>query len=156
MRLYLALYVLMGLISLQGFGQGISDEDIYGKWRILGNFRNGEQTLSALKDTIKNPKHYYFYFNADGTYNSDVVSLKSGYRGKTMTGKWELDIAKMTLTKIRSLDRKEMKNIPSQWVRKNKDGTYNLVPVTYPILVFSRNKLVLYDIQHKTNNVYIR
>ena len=157
MRLHFILITVFTFILLTGYGQSLQKEDLYGKWRILGSFRDGEQTLNALKDTISNPKHYYFNFNNDGTYTSDVVSLKPGYKGGIMRGKWLLDTTKRVITKIRVLNRKEKRKIPGQWVRRtNEDGIFTLVPVKYPIIEFSKTKLVLYDRQHRAYNVYLR
>lgn len=150
------LFLVIAAISARGFGQVQGEEDLYGKWRILGDFRDGEQTLEALKDTIKNPKHYYFYFNSDGTYTSDVVSLKWGYKGKQMKGKWELDSAGQNITFTRFLSRKEQRKIPKQWVKKHANGSFTLVPVKDPVIEFSDGKLVLYDEQHKTYDVYVK
>jgi len=156
MRLRFIFCTLLLFVALISYGQSYAEDYLYGKWRILGSFRDGEQTLPALKDTIRNPIHYYFYFNADGTYTSDVVSLKRGYKGEIMKGKWLLDTTNMVIAKIRVLDRKEMRNIPKRWIRQDEDGTFTIVPVTYPIVELSRKKLVLYDKQHNTYDIYIK
>ena len=150
------IFFCFGFLTATGFSQGNSEEDLYGKWRILGDFRDGEQTLEALKDTISNTKHYYFYFHRDGSYTSDVISLKRGYKGTQMNGTWELDAANQNITFIRNLSRKEKRRIPKKWVRKQKDGSFSLVPVAYPVIEFTKSRLVLYDKQHKTYDVYVR
>ena len=157
-RLYIPiiLFDVFSFTVFHGNSQFLEKEDLYGKWRILGSFRDGIQTLTALKDTIRNPKRYYFYFNVDGTYTSDVVSLKLGFKGNIMKGKWMLDTANTAIIKIRILDREEKKNIPKQWVRTEENGTFTLVPVMYPIVELSRKRLVLYDKQHRTYDIYIR
>lgn len=150
------LFLAIAAISVNGFGQVGGEEDLFGKWRILGDFRDGVQILEALKDTINNPNHYYKYFNSDGTYISDVVSLEWNYKGKQMTGKWKLDVAGQNITFTRLLSRKEQRKIPKQWVKKHADGSFSLVPVKYPVIEFTDGKLILYDEQHKTYDVYVK
>jgi hypothetical protein len=62
-----------------------------------------------------------------------------------MDGTWVLDTANQKITFIRSLSRKEKRRIPQKWIRKHKDGSFTLVPVTYPVIEFTKRRLVLYD-----------
>lgn len=142
-------------VSIEMHGQLIKESDLYGKWRIKGDFKDGEQTLGALKDTLKNPVKYYKEFNEDGTYISDVVSLKWGYKGKKMKGKWHYNSENNSLVIERELSEEEQKQVPEYWLQK-KDMTYFLVPVEYPIVELNRNRLILHDLFHDTYMLYTR
>ena len=150
----LSLLILVS-ISIEAHGQLLDVEDLYGKWRITGNFKNGKQLLTALNDTIKNPTKYYKVLYEDGSYVADVVSLKWGYKGKKMTGIWYYNSENNSLVFERWLGKKERRTIPATWVKK-KENIYFLVPVEYPIVELSRHRLVLHDLFHDTYNIYTR
>ena len=103
----------------------------------MGSFRNGEQVLEVLKDTIANPKHYYFTFNQDGTFTYDVLSPGKEQQGATRNGTWHLSPNGKRLTLLDSAVDPEKRKIPGD-------------------LELTRKKLVLYDEYHKTLDIFRR
>jgi hypothetical protein len=131
-------------------------QDIYGQWQIIGSFRNGEQVLEALIDTIANPKQYYFIFNKDGTFTYDVISQQKGRTGTIRKGTWHLSPNGKRLTLLDSAVDPEKRKIPGDFIDFTTDGTLSSKPMIFPILELTSNKLVLYDEYHKTLDIFRR
>jgi len=142
------------LLFFTSYGQENKVQDIYGQWQIMGSFSNGEQVLEALKDTIANPKHYYFTFDKDGTFNYDVVSLDKDYQGSIRTGTWHLSPNGKRLTLLDSAVDPEKRKIPGDFFNFASDGTLSSKPMIFPILELTKTKLVLYDEYHKTLDIF--
>ncbi len=148
------LFAILGFLTFSVSGQEHQIEDLYGTWRNTGSFKNGAQALVALRDTIKNPTHYYFTFNKDGSFAYDVVSLRKGLKGTTRKGKWFLSPNTQRLTLIDSKVSPEKREIPGDFMDFENDGTLSTKPIIFPILELTKNKLVLYDEYHKTLDIY--
>ncbi len=131
-------------------------EDILGSWRMMGSFHNGEQVLVALKDTIKNPTHYFITFNKNGTYFYDVISLKKGLAGTTRKGNWDVSPTLQQITFRESSSSSKPRNIPKDFLDYPTDGTFLTKPIMFPIKELSKKRLVLYDDFHKTFDIYIK
>jgi hypothetical protein len=144
------------LLSLTAYSQKHTAKEIYGQWQIMGSFRNGEQVLEALKDTIANPKHYYFTFNQDGTFTYDVLSPGKKQQGATRNGTWHLSPNGKRLTLLDSAVDPEKRKIPGDFIDFTTDGTLSSKPMIFPILELTRKKLVLYDEYHKTLDIFRR
>ena len=152
-------YLLITILCLGAFSATSQEhhiEDILGTWRMMGSFNNGQQVLVALKDTIKNPTHYFFTFNKNGTYTYDVISLKDGLAGTTRTGKWDVSPTLQQITFRESSASSEPRNIPKDFLDYPTDGTFSKKPMMFPIKELSKKRLVLYDDFHKTFDIYIK
>ena len=123
---------------------------------MMGSFHNGEQVLVALKDTIKNPTHYFITFNKNGTYFYDVISLKKGLAGTTRKGNWDVSPTLQQITFRESSSSSKPRNIPKDFLDYPTDGTFLTKPIMFPIKELSKKRLVLYDDFHKTFDIYIK
>ena len=144
------------LLSLTVCSQEYTAKEIYGQWQNMGSFRNGEQVLEVLKDTIANPKHYYFTFNQDGTFTYDILSPGKEQQQATRNGTWHLSPNGKRLTLLDSAVEPEKRKIPGDFIDFATDGTLSSKPMIFPILELTRKKLVLYDEYHKTLDIFRR
>ncbi|MGB5645875.1 MAG: DUF5004 domain-containing protein [Muriicola sp.] len=128
-------------------------QDIYGQWQFMGSFRDGQQVLEALKDTIANQNQYYFTFNQNGTFTYDIVSLEN-QKNATRNGSWHLSPNGKRLTLIDSAIDQENRKIPDDFLNFASDGSLSTKPLIFPILELTATKLVLYDEYHKTLDIF--
>lgn len=142
------------LLLFSSYSQEHKVQDFYGQWQIMGSFRKGEQVLEALKDTIANPKHYYFTFAQDGTFTYDVISLNKGLQGTKRNGTWHLSPNGKRLTLLDSAVDPEKRNIPGDFLDYTTDGTLSSKPMIFPVLELTGHRLVLYDEYHKTLDMF--
>ncbi len=119
----------------------------------MGSFRDGQQVLEALKDTIANQKQYYFTFNQNGTFTYDIVSLEN-QKNATRNGSWHLSPNGKRLTLIDSAIDQENRKIPDDFLNFASDGSLSTKPLIFPILELTATKLVLYDEYHKTLDIF--
>lgn len=147
---------ICSVVTFTTTGQDTQIEDILGTWRMMGSFHNGEQVLVALKDTIKNPTHYFITFNKNGTYSYDIISLRKGLAGTRNTGKWYISPTRQQITLREATTNGEPRNIPKDFLDYPTDGTFLTKPIMFPIKELSKKRLVLYDDYHKTFDIYIK
>ncbi len=142
------------LLFFSSYSQEHKAQDLYGQWQIIGSFKKGEQVLEALKDTIANPKQYYFTFDKDGTFTYDVISLEKEPQGEIRNGTWHLSPNGKRLTLLDSAVDPEKRKIPGDFIDFATDGTLSSKPMIFPILELTKAKLVLYDEYHKTLDIF--
>ncbi len=146
-------FLLFLLCAYSALSQEYKAVDLNGTWRNTGSYQNGQQVLTALKDTIANPTKYYFTFDQNGTFTYDVVSLEN-QSGATRNGTWHLSSNGKRLTLIDSAIDQEKRKIPGDFMDFATDGTLSSKPMIFPILELTATKLVLYDEYHKTLDIY--
>lgn len=151
MKKYFFLLLLFCAFSV--LSQEYKAVDLNGTWRNTGSYHNGQQVLTALKDTIANPTQYYFTFNQNGTFTYDVVSLEN-LKGATRNGTWHLSTNGKRLTLIDAAIDQENRKIPGDFMDFATDGTLSSKPMIFPILELTATKLVLYDEYHKTLDIF--
>ena len=149
--LFLAFF---SLSIFQAESQQIRINDLYGTWVNTGSFKDGEQVLVALKDTVKNPMKYHFTFNTDGSFSYDVVSLKDGLKGTRRKGKWQLSPNRQRITLLDDQINPEEREIPGDFLNLGTEGSLANKPLIFPIMELTPKKLVLYDEYHKTLDIF--
>ncbi|GGD39970.1 hypothetical protein [Muriicola marianensis] len=150
----LILATCISIIPLQAHAQKFELEYLYGKWENTGSFKDGEQQLLALKDTLENPKTYYFTFFKNGTFTYDVISLDPLQDVARRSGNWHLSPDRKKITLIDNLINPEERKIPGDFLNFETDGSLASKPVIYPIIELTSKKLVLYDEYHKTLDIF--
>lgn len=142
------------LCVIQAESQQIRINDLYGTWVNTGSFKDGEQVLVALKDTVKNPVKYHFTFNTDGSFSYDVVSLKKGLKGIKRKGKWQLSPNRQRITLLDDQINPEEREVPGDFLNFDFEGSLANKPIIFPIMELTSKKLVLYDEYHKTLDIF--
>jgi hypothetical protein len=142
------------LLFFSSYSQEHKVQDLYGQWQIMGSFKKGKQVLEALKDTLANPKHYYFIFAQDGTFTYDVISLNKGLQGASRSGTWHLSTNGKRLTLLDSAVDPEKRKIPGDFLDYTTEGTLSSKPMIFPVLELTETRLVLYDEYHKTLDIF--
>ncbi len=153
----IARYCIVGITSLllfSSYGQEYKEQHIYGQWQIMGSFKDGEQVLEALKDTIANPRHYYFTFNKDGTFSYNAVSLEIAQKSATRNGTWHLSTNGKRLTLLDAAVDPEKRKIPGDFLNFASDGSLSSKPMIFPILELTESRMVLYDEYHRTLDIF--
>ena len=141
------------LLTSQGVkGQIIDKDNLYGKWRITGDFKEGRQLLSALNDTIKNPRKYFKYLNRDGTFYSDVVALDWGYRDHIQQGLWFYNKEHNSII-FHMLKKTFKKKLSKEIIYAKGRGAFR-EPFERPIVELSKKRMVLHDMWHNSYGVY--
>ncbi|NNE01643.1 MAG: hypothetical protein HKN52_00640 [Eudoraea sp.] len=134
--------------------QIINKDNLYGKWRITGDFKEGRQLLTALNDTITNPRKYYRYLNEDGTFYSDVVAIGNGYSDHIQQGMWFYNQAHNSIV-FNMLKKTYKKRLSKHTIFGSKKEAFRKA-FERPIVELTEKRLVLHDMWHNSYGVYVK